>query len=99
MPANIVRQGDLMTLVIMVVVGIRMARAIGWMGELDGAKQIQGSVRCRGGYPDGGGDHGGGYFVRGDMVDELLIYTNIHPGQLVYAVEVLGLCLCQKQKK
>jgi hypothetical protein len=66
MTTHIVRQGDLLTLVMMVMAGIRMAGAIGWMSELHGAKQVQGPVRGRRGYPDGGGDHGGRRFSGGE---------------------------------
>lgn len=58
MSPDIVRQRDLMTLVMMVMAWVRMARAIGGMSELHGAEQVQGPVRGRRGYPDGGGDHG-----------------------------------------
>jgi hypothetical protein len=63
MTTHIVCQGGLLTLVMMVMARIRMAGAIGWMCELHGAKQVQGPVRGRRGYPDGGGDHGGRLFL------------------------------------
>jgi hypothetical protein len=49
----------------MVVIGVRMARAVGWMGVLHCAQQIQGAIRGRRGHSDCWRDHFG--LVCGDV--------------------------------
>lgn len=53
MPPDIVQR---LSLLVVVVVGVRVAGAGGRVGELHGAEEVEGSLCCGGGDADRGGD-------------------------------------------
>lgn len=57
MSAYIVGEAYLLSLMVVVVSGVVVARAIGWMGELDGAEKRYCSIGSGGSYPDGRDGH------------------------------------------